>query len=415
MRITPAVLFLVAAVLGFPITAAFVALATPLLAGGHLRVMPVLMANHLMTLGWGTMVALGALNQLLPAAAGVRRENARSAIVQFVLYLPGVLALAAGFWTRGNVLLVGGASAVVAAVLVHLATSLSILVKRTRWLPTLDYITAALLSLAGVTIWGLLFVLNWRFAFWPFLLGAEGLLVHLILGLIGWFGLLTTGISYYLLPQFAGQDTRTHQRRVLLVLVAGMLIVITGAFTGRTLRSAGLLLVASGGMLYALDLRTLLLAWHPRSRDITRVHWQIIQIETVVLSMGLAAGALGLLPGDGRRWTAAGITMFLLGWLTLAISGQAYKVSPFLMWHYRFGKGMVTLDVPRLEAPYWPQEAALALALLAPAGPLVAAGILTGGPWVGTVGAVAFFAGACVFAYLMGYSWLLQPRKRTSP
>lgn len=415
MRITPAVLFFVAAVLGFPVTAAFVALAAPLLVGGFLRVPPVLTANHMMTLGWGTMVALGALNQLLPAAAGVRRENGRSAIVQFVLYLPGVLALAAGFWTQSSVLLIGGASAVVAAVLVHLATALTILLKRTRWLPTLDYITCALLSLAGVTIWGLLFVLNWRFAFWPFLLRAEGLLVHLILGLIGWFGLLTTGVSYYLLPRFAGRDTGTRPRRVLLVLAAGVLVAITGAFTGRSLRSAGLLLLASGGMFYALDLRSLLLAWRPRGRDITHVHWLIILIQTVVLSMGLAAGALGLLPGDGRRWTAAGITMFLLGWLTLAISGQAYKVSPFLLWHYRFGKGMAALDVPRLEAPYWPREAVPVVVLLASAGPLIAAGILTGAPWVATVGAAAFFAGACVFAYLMGYSWLLKPRKRTSP
>jgi hypothetical protein len=84
------------------------------------------------------------------------------------------------------------------------------------------------------------------------------------------------------------------------------------------------------------------------------------------------------------------------------------------MWHYRFGKGMAALDVPRLEAPYWPREAVPAVVLLASAGPLIAAGIITGAPKVASVGAAAFFAGASLFAYLMGYSWLLQPRKRSA-
>src|SRR3989304_84302 len=82
---TRANLFLAAAILGFPVVAAFVAVAAPRLPLLQHRSMPVLAANHLVTLGWATMVALGALQQLLPAAAGVRRDPSAVGTLQFVL------------------------------------------------------------------------------------------------------------------------------------------------------------------------------------------------------------------------------------------------------------------------------------------------------------------------------------------
>lgn len=410
-RITPAVLFILTAVASFPVTAGFVALAAPQLAAGQFRTMPVLAANHLLTLGWGTMVALGALNQLLPAAAGLPQANDRSALVQFAFYLPGVFTLVSGFWTRNTLMLMVGASAIVFPVLVHLTGSLAILRRRRRWLPVMDYVTAALLSLAGVTLWGLLLATNWRFAFWPYLLRVEGLLVHLVLGLAGWFGLLTIGVSYYLLPRFAGQDARVRSREVLMTMGAGIVLTISSAVPGSALRSVGWLLLAFGGILYSLDLWNVLIAWRPRSRDITRAHWRIIQLETLALSLGLAAGGLGVLH-DTARWTAAGVALFLLGWVTLAITGQAYKVTPFLMWHYRFALGIRAVDVPRLESPYWPKWGVPALVLLAIGGPLVALATVAGLRWLAIAGGTSYFAGACVFSGLMGYSWLARVPRR---
>ncbi len=100
------------------------------------------------------------------------------------------------------------------------------------------------------------------------------------------------------------------------------------------------------------------------------------------------------------------MTLFLTGWVTLAITGQAYKVTPFLMWYYRFALGMPAYDVPRLEAPYWPRGSLPSLVLLGFAGPLMSLGILTGRRAVSAAGGIAFFLGSCVFAYLLGYSWL---------
>lgn len=388
--VTRSGLFLVAAVLGVPAVAAAVAVAAPMLAALQPRAMPVLAANHLVTLGWGTMVAMGALHQLLPAAAGVRREPPPAVTAQFAVHLLGVaifLWLAAGTLRR-----------------------------RTRWLPVLGFATFALACLGAAVGWGLLLVLNWRFAFWKAALLPAGLAVHLALGLLGWFAGLVIGVSYYLLPRFAGTGdlAARWQRMVLICLTAAVTAVALGALLAPVLVRAGLLLAGAAGLLYAADIFRIVRAWRPGRPDITRAHWWVLLFETVLLSLGAWAWALGLLPGQGMRWGVAGVALFLLGWVTLAIAGQGYKVTPFLMWYYRFHLGLAPLEVSRLEAPYWPWVGVPPFVLLAAGGLLIPLGVVLASPPVSLAGGLAFFAGACAYAFVLGYSWLprLWPGRR---
>lgn len=405
-HITRSGLFLLGAVLAFPIVAGFVWAAAPRLALLQHRALPVLTANHLVTLAWGTAIAIGALHQLLPAAAGVRRDPGPEVLVQFAVHLLGVLLLAAGFWTRHTGLLIGGGSLIAASILATLTVAAVVLRRRTRWSVSLTYITAALAALGLTVLWGLLLALNWRLAFWRALLLPMGLQVHLTLGLVGWFGLLIIGVSYYLLPRFTTLKdlTRVRPHGILAGLLLSIACLISGAFVAAIITRIGLLLAALAGFIYTGDILRFLSAWRAKARDLTRTHWQIVAVETGVLSLGTAAWALGLL--GGIRWLVAGIAFFLLGWVTLTITGQAYKVTPFLMWHYRFALGMPALEVPRLESPYWPRAGTAPMLLLAAGGLLISLGALGGWPAVAHAGGAAFFAGACLFSYLLGYSWL---------
>lgn len=401
-------MFIACAILTFPLVAAFVGAASPKLTLLQYRSMPVLAANHLVTLEWGTMVAIGSLHQMLPAAAGVRRDGGVLSSFQFGLYLLGVAALAAGFLWRASPFLIGGGSAIVVSILITLSFAASILRRRTRWLISLGYVAFALACLGGVTLWGLVLVLNWRFMFWRDLIGPLGLAVHLPLGLVGWLATLVAGVSYYLLPRFTGvrDFSRMHPRVVLGGLIGGVVLAIVGAFVPPPGMRIGLLLIALAGFLYTTDLVRFIQGWPRRARDITRTHWKVIAVETGLLSAGLLGWALGLLPGDPTRWAVAGVTLFLLGWVTLAITGQAYKVTPFLIWYYRYRLGMTPLEVPRLEEPYWPPRGGASLLLLVSGGFLITLGILLASPAVGVLGALAFFLGALMFSYLLGYSWL---------
>ena len=405
-HLTRSGLFLAGAVLLFPVVAAFVAVAASKLATLQHRSLPVLTANHLVTLGWGTMVALGALHQLLPAAAGVRHDPSRLAGWQFGIHLWGVIILGAGFWSRHTGALIVGGSAVVCSVLISAGTAWWVLARRTRWSWPLSYVTIAVAGLVAATAWGTTLALNWRFGFWKALLLPMGLTVHLTLGLVLWFALLITGISYYLLVRFTTHRTLDDMLvgTVFVLLLAGAAAVLTGAFIHPLLVRAGLLALGAAGLIYVGDLRRFIRAWG-RALDVTRVHWQLIAVETTLLSVGLIAYGVNVLP-DPTRWIVAGISLFLTGWVTLAITGQAYKVTPFLMWYYRFALGMAAYDVPRMEAPYWPRTALPPLLLLGGAGPLISLGVLLGTPWISAAGGVVYFLGACVFSWLLGYSWL---------
>ncbi|MDR7419526.1 MAG: hypothetical protein QN178_11535 [Armatimonadota bacterium] len=396
-----------AAVLAFPMVAAVVALAAPRLAVLQHGSPVVLAANHLVTLGWGTLVAIGALHQMLPAVAGVRRDLSPLLAVQVTVHLGGVVLLAAGFMTGSLPLQTSGGTAVVLSVLATLGIGARTVRQRRRALPVLRYAAAAMASLGAAVIWGLILALNRRLAFWPWMLRPAGLNVHLTLGLIGWFGFLIVGMSYYLLPRFANRSAPSpgHPGPVFVGLAAAM-VALLGATAWPGLAQAGLLLLGATGALYAADLFHLVSEWRTRARDIARAHWWVLMIETALLSMGTVVAALDGLPGLPLRWAVAGVTLFLLGWVTLAITGQAYKVTPFLMWYYRFSVGLSALDVPRLDAPYWPRVAVAPFILLTCAAPVVALGVLLAEPRLCRAGGVAYLAGAMLFAFGMGYSWL---------
>jgi hypothetical protein len=249
--------------------------------------------------------------------------------------------------------------------------------------------------------------LNWRFAFAPPLLLPAGLQVHLALGLGEWFGMLIAGASYYLLPRFAGMKTAPRVRLgfVLAGLRGGITLVIVGALAVSPLLRVGVLLIGLTGLAYAADVTSFLRAWRPRTPDLTRAHWQIGVASTLTLSVGAILYALRLLP-DAPRWVIAGVAWFLLGWVTPTITGQVYKVTPFLMWYYRFALGMSALEVPRLDAPYWPRVGILPLLCLTAGSFLISLGILVGQVALGQGGGVLFLAGAGIFSYMMGYSWL---------
>jgi hypothetical protein len=400
-------LMILAAMIIFPIAGGFVAAAAPRLVVLQHRSMLALAATHLVALGWGTLVAMGALHQMLPAAVGVRRDLSPLIPAQLAVHAAGVAALVAGFVAGSHLLLIAGGAAITLSIAVLVAVMADVLRRRRRALPVLPYVAAAVVCLAGAAAWGLLIAINWKITFWPALLRAPGLGVHLSLGLIGWFALLIVGVSYYLLPRFAGlREAPGRPGLIFALLGGGLLALITGASVRPTLVRAGLLLIGVGGLIYAGDLLVLIRAWRTRALDITRAHWWVLTGETAALGIGSLAWALGLLPGEGLRWAIAGVSLFLLGWTTLAITGQVYKVTPFLMWYYRFHLGMSAYEIPRLEAPYWPRAGLPSFGLLAVAAPLVALGVLCRSPALATAGGLAYSAGSALFSLMLGYSWL---------
>lgn len=414
---SPAIPFMATAVLLLPLLGAGVLLTAGRIAGGDHRAYAVLAVNHLATLAWGTLAAMGALHQLFPAMVGVSTPPRRGILVQYGMSLVGASLLTAGFIVRDVAWIAIGGVATWAGVLLFVWLILRLLPQRRRWLSSTTGVVMSIGYMALAASWGLLMALNWNWMFWPQLLKDAGVATHAALGLGGWFVQLIVSVSYYLLPRFTGILTvgEGHFIPVLWLLNGGVLSLAAAALLAKpALAQIGVAALSVAGAFYALDLWRFLQGTRPEKPDLTHHHWWTIWGQVVVLSIVGLAWAAGILPVDSRRLAAATTVLVLLGWVTLAIMGQLYKVTPFLMWHYRYAKGLAAVEVPRLPAPYYPKEGVPPFYLTASGGTLLAVAVLLRLPLLGTLAGLLFFAGTVGFWYLLLISWITATVRPTA-
>ena len=423
---TSAVPFMVTSVLLLPVAGAGLASVSPQLAAGTFRTYPVLAVNHLVTLGWGTLLAMGAIHQMFPAMVGVPRRPGRGALIQYGLSLAGAATLVGGLLLRRVPWVAAGGLVAWIGITYFLWLTARIARRRRRWTPEASGVALALGYLLLTATWGLLAVLNWRWPFWRGLLGDAGVGVHAALGLGGWFAQLVVSVSAYLLPRFVGLHRiearadagsgETHAGAAaraipllpaLLPLNAGVLLLVAAALLGAPPPARfGAALLAASGLLYAGSLLRVLRARQQAKPDLTIHHWWAILGQTVLLSILAGVWAAGGLGTEGRRTAAAAAVLFLVGWLSLAIMGQLYKVTPFLMWYYRFALGIPAAEVPRLAAPYYPAVGVPSFYLTLSGSLLLAGGVLLAQPALARGGSLLFLGGGLLFAYAMAVSWI---------
>ncbi len=425
---TPAVPFMATAVLLLPLVDLGVLLVAAPLATGALRTYPVLAVNHLITLGFGTLLAMGSIHQLFPAMLGVPLRPGRAALIQFALSLTGAGVLVTGFFLHRVFWVALGGALVWSGILLFVYLVWRLIPRRRRWLPEATGVVLAMAYLALAGAWGLLMSLNWNRLFWRDLFTGAGVGVHAALGVCGWFVQLVVSVSYYLLPRFVGAHRAREAGRssggagrlalLLVFLNGGVIALMLSAFTRALLVArVGAGLFAAAALLYVIDLTTLLSGRRHAKPDLTIHHWWAIAGQTAALGLLAGAWALGFLPVDGRTLAASAGVLLLTGWLTLAIMGQLYKVTPFLMWYYRFARGLAAADVPRLPTPYFPPAGIPPFYLTVAGSTVLATAVLLQAPLAATIGAGLLLAGGLGFWYVMAASWIRAAAREpaTSP
>lgn len=398
---------------------ALVAAAVPLAQGAY-ESRPALAAAHLATLAWGTMTIAGAAAQMAPVLLGARVRGERTVPWLYLLFTVSVAAVLLGLaHGRYDVAAAGGVGVNLAAwwfIAVLVATAVSAGPKRAVLSP---HIPAALACWVLVSLWGTILAANLRWVFWPgILIAHRGLVVHMTLGLGGWFGLMVVGVFYRLVPLVHGARVASARRGIVILLLGVLAFALVPAGVASPaawLLRASALLTACALVLFAVEVVHVLAHRRNRAPDLNVAHWHAVAAYSVVLAAigaGWGAGLLHTDPPDRLGEVTA--TLFLLGWVTQAIVGQIYKITPFLMWYYRATIPDV-LAIPRQPAPYNPRPGRLVLWF----SNLGAAG-MAGGIWAGAVavaqgGAVLFAAGAFVLAYMLAYRWVPSAVTRVLP
>jgi hypothetical protein len=382
-----------------------------MLARGDYEAWPAFSATHVATLGWVTMTIMGAAAQMAPALLGARVRAERTVPWLYGLFALSVVAVVVGF-AHGALQFVaaGGAGVTVASwwfLAIVVSTLRSAGPKRVILSP---HIPVALTCFALVLLWGTMLAANLRRAFWPAqLIGHRGLVVHLTLGLGGWFGLMVVGTFYRLVPLVHGARV-TDSRRGKVILALGVLAIV-GALVGIAmgtllmLRVAALLAAAGLGF-FSWEVLHVLAHRRNRAPDLNVSHWHAVVGYSLVLACAGGGWGLGWLRTDpSDRLGEVVVVLFLLGWVTQAIIGQLYKITPFLMWYYRATIPDV-LAIPRQPAPYNPLLGRFVLWLSNVGVAVLTAGIWFGADQVAQGGAVLVAAAAWILAYLLAYRWV---------
>ncbi len=383
-----------------------------------------LAAVHLATVGWLSMVVMGAMYQLAPVLMDAELHSARAAAAAYWLALPGAVALAAGLGAALPAAAVTG-GVLVACAAVFFAGNLALTFRRAgRWSVQGTAMAAAAGFFLLVVAWGTALAIN----LWQPYLGAgvwRHLGAHAALGVVGWFSLIIAGVGYRLIPTFALSHgyPENLQRPVLILLAGGApaaaLVVVGGRIAGvigLPGQAVAALPAFAGLGLFAWDVvRILRHRRRPRLELVTR--YSVVAVAMMVVAAGI--GWL-LLAGWAPPWLPAGVGralgmkaavyLALDGWASLMAVGQLYKIVPFLTWLHRYGDRMGREQVPLPRDLFDPRLGEWSFRLLVPGVAGTAASLLAG--WPG--GAAAFvwvsLAGALLFAWAM--LQVLRPRRR---
>src|SRR6185312_318644 len=158
--------------------------------------------THIMALGWGTMMILGASHQLVPVLIEGKLYSNALAYLSFAFAGIGIPLLAIGFYTFDfSWPAQYGAILINMAILFYLANMVISMAKSKNENVHAVFVLTATLWLIITTIVGLFLVYNFTYP----ILSRDSLAylpLHAHLGIVGWFLLLVIGVGSRLIPMF---------------------------------------------------------------------------------------------------------------------------------------------------------------------------------------------------------------------
>lgn len=302
----------------------------------------VLAFTHLLTLGFLSLVMVGAVIQMLPVLAGspLPRAVPVGTLVHVTL-TGGILLMVPGFLSPDPRFMILALSLLGTGCVLFLAAAGVALIRVRNASPTVKAMCLAVISLAVTLALGTLLGLG-RVGLAS--LGVSSALtdVHLTWGALGWMGLLLIGVAYQVVPMF--QVTPEYpewlRRFLAATLFAGLLLwsSIFIGLSGTEFSSVPADLVLSLLLLEVAGFAIATLVLQSRRQrkiyDPTLAFWRV----------GLISLVASALLGAVAQWTpSVGQSSWyplVLGWLVLVgagvslTNGMLYKIVPFLCWFH---------------------------------------------------------------------------------
>jgi len=322
---------------------------------GHHFQPKLLALTHILTLGWISMIIFGAMFQLVPVVLEVKLHNEKLGEVQFWLYCIGIIGMVYGFWTFSvGMHFTASAVMVTAAMFLFIYNIFRTMTNVTKWNITGLFLLTALVYLALTALSGLILGYNLGF---PFLDRShfDYLTLHAHIGFIGWVLMVIMGVGLKLIPMFGlSHNFSTVPAKTAFILVnIGLLgATIEWILTGAVwLLNVYIAILMLGIVSFIIQIISILKNRMKLTLDIGMKHSAVAFGYAVVATFvgGLLAWSN---PGDeGIREQTVLVygLIIMVGFFSMLIVGQMYKIVPFLVWFHTFSDRAGKEKVPLLK------------------------------------------------------------------
>ncbi len=321
--------------------------------GLHYFMPQVLAVTHLFTLGWGTMVILGASHQLVPVLLERGLYSNRLALFSFATAATGIPLLVHGFYMFSfrPPMMAGGILVLLSFLLFFINLWMSFKKAAAKNVHAVFVLTASG-WLLFTAVAGLLLIFHIAKPFLP-RTALQYLSLHAHAGIGGWFLLLITGVGSRLVPMFL--ISKYKNVRLLWVLYAlinaGMICMLLVEFSilPGIWRLLPVILVAVSVFLF---LFYCVQSWRMRIRKKTVDEMKLSFFSFAM--MPLAVFLLFFITGSSLsgsqmlQWTILYGFLVICGWVTALILGMTFKTLPFIIWNkvYKARAGVSKTPAP---------------------------------------------------------------------
>jgi hypothetical protein len=308
-----------------------------------------LAVTHIMALGWGTMIILGASHQLVPVLIEGRLYSNKLALASFILAGIGIPLLSYGFYEFDFGLPAKwGGWLIVAAIITYLVNMAASMAKsKQENVHAVFVFTSALWLLATASV-GLLLMYNFTNLLLP-KDSVKYLPLHAHMGIVGWFLLLVTGVGSRLIPMFLISKYHNNgQLWWIYGLINGGLLAFVFIFLytdSRPLLIIPLLAISAAIVLFG---NYCFNSFRHRIRKKVDEPMQVslLSVLMMVIPILFLVAIIILLTMSPRENVPLVITygfLIFFGWITAIILGMTFKTLPFIVWnkvyHDLAGKG----------------------------------------------------------------------------
>lgn len=300
------------------------------------RWQPTMLAvTHLFTLGFVSMVMMGAIYQFLPVIGGVGIANVSTvATVSHSLHTLGTLALSWNFILPSSLVQIIAVSALGIGFTGYIFSVIQVLVKKLSQGQTIIGIRLAMLSLIFVVLLGLLFIAQGYLIPYVdirFIADKNYTDLHALLGGFGWAGLLILAVSLQIIPMF--HVTPSFPKWLAKYLPAMLVLLLLLLFVFKPNSVAGQFVIAFVLVLYSVYNVAFLKLFKQRKRKVVDTSVSFWQFAGVSF---LALACLYFFPDAFYQQIFAGnkalllSALFIYFYLVSIIEAMLLKITPFL-------------------------------------------------------------------------------------